>query len=325
MDVLFLMSIFRLYQGFKKSFEDNSVRKTQSLSACFRWDSRLSLREMNQKVKFGRTIGYGDSYLEFLFRHFKLFRLHVILHEAAGAVRAHSGKGPGYWYMIGRGPNSCLLCHVTGLLFCLFVKIFLPSNYNSADFWNSMSLIVLDIELTDKDIVKELGLYFDGSLQGFSFCPPKILKPNKQTTLNTSHLHEFAWSSGKLDYDKFFAVFYDIKVMNAEVFANGLEKCRLLIRLLGQNVENLDDYGWPKIQDLVKTDGSWICSRYPFRHKKAFTVPRGKQRRMENGLCNICKFLYVCIVFVFTTNSILSTRHDFFYSIHFEKSSLRNR
>ena len=55
--------------------------------------------------------------------------------------------------------------------------------------------------------------------------------------------------------------------MNAEVFAKGLEKCRLLTNLLGQNVENLDDYGCPKIQDLVKTDSLWICSSYPFRHK----------------------------------------------------------
>ena len=43
--------------------------------------------------------------------------------------------------------------------------------------------------------------------------------------------------------------------MHAEVFAKNLEKCRLMTTLLGQNVENLDDYGCPKIQDLVKTDG----------------------------------------------------------------------
>ena len=55
--------------------------------------------------------------------------------------------------------------------------------------------------------------------------------------------------------------------MNADVFAKEFEKCRLLTRLLGQNVENLDDYGCPKTQDLVKTDSSWICSSYPFRHK----------------------------------------------------------
>ena len=55
--------------------------------------------------------------------------------------------------------------------------------------------------------------------------------------------------------------------MNAEVFAKGLVTCRLLTRLVGQNVESLDDYGCPKIQDLVKTDSSWICSSYLFRHK----------------------------------------------------------
>ena len=53
------------------------------------------------------------------FRHFKVFRLHAILHDVAGAVRAHCGKRRGYCYMIARGPMSCLLGHVTGLLFCL--------------------------------------------------------------------------------------------------------------------------------------------------------------------------------------------------------------
>ena len=131
-----------------------------------------------------------------------------------------------------------------------------------------MSCIVLDVELTDKNVIKELGLFIDGSIQGFSFCPPKTFKPFKQTSWNTLHLHGLARSSGKLDYEKLFAVFYDIKVMNAEVFAKGLEKRRLLTRFPGQNVENLDDYGCPKIQDLVKTtDSSWICSSYPFRHK----------------------------------------------------------
>ena len=130
-----------------------------------------------------------------------------------------------------------------------------------------MSLIVLDTELTEKKIIKELGLFIDGSLQGFSFCPPKTFKPNKQTTWNISHLNGIAWSSGKLDYEKLFAVFYDIKVMNTEVFAKVLEKCRLLTTFLGQNVENLDDYGCPKIQDLVKGNSLWNCSSYLFRHK----------------------------------------------------------
>ena len=134
MDVLFLMSFFRYYPGLKLSFNYNSACKKLILSACFCCESRLSLRGMDQKIKFGGTIGYGNSYLELLFCHFKKCRLHTILHDADGAVRAHSGKGPGYCYMIGRGPNSCLLDHVTGLLFCLYVKIFLPSSFNSVDF-----------------------------------------------------------------------------------------------------------------------------------------------------------------------------------------------
>ena len=130
-----------------------------------------------------------------------------------------------------------------------------------------MSLIVLDIELIEKTIIKQLGLSIDDSLQGFSFCPPKTFERNKQSSCNTKHLQGIAWSSGKLDYEKLFALFYHIKAMNAEVFAKGLEKCRLLSRLLGQNVENLDDYRCPKVQDLVKTDILWICSSYPFQHK----------------------------------------------------------
>ena len=89
---------------------------------------------MDQKFIFGGTIGYGESYLEFLFRHFKIIRIHAKRHDAAGALRAHNGKGPGYCYMIGRGPNSCLLGHVTGLLVFLYVKIFVPSNFNPVDF-----------------------------------------------------------------------------------------------------------------------------------------------------------------------------------------------
>ena len=82
-DVVLLMSIFRLSPGLKRSFEHNTARKNLFLSACFCGDSTLSLRDMDQKIKFGGTIGYGNSYLEFLFCHFKVFRLHAILHGAA--------------------------------------------------------------------------------------------------------------------------------------------------------------------------------------------------------------------------------------------------
>ena len=108
--------------------------------------------------------------------------------------------------------------------------------------------------------------------------------------------------------------------MNAEVFAKGLEKCRLLTRLLGQNVEILDDYGCPKIQDLVKTDSLWICFNYLFRHKTRLHCAERKAKVYGERAMQHLQFLYVFIVFVFTTELILSTRHGFF--IQFEKLSL---
>ena len=56
--------------------------------------------------------------------------------------------------------------------------------------------------------------------------------------------------------------------------------------------------------------------------KQGFTVPRGKRRCMEIGLCNICKFctsfLYLCLLLI----EIFQLDVIFF---HFEKLSLQNR
>ena len=118
--------------------------------------------------------------------------------------------------------------------------------------------------------------------------------------------------------------------MNAEVSAKELEKCKLLTGLFGQKVQTLDDYGCPKIKIMLEKE-KWAVRVYAlitlYCAKQGFTVPRGKQRCIERVLCNIflCNFLYVFLVFVFTTNLILSTRHDFFYSIqfrNFERSKL---
>ena len=134
MDVLFLVNIFRFYSGLENTYTHNTVRKNLFLSACRVLDNHICLNEMDRKFPYGGLIGYGNSYLDIVFSYSKVFRLHAILHDAAGAVRAHSGKGPGYCYMIGRGPNSCLLGHVTGLFFCLYVKLCCPSIFNFINF-----------------------------------------------------------------------------------------------------------------------------------------------------------------------------------------------
>ena len=86
-----------------------------------------------------------------------------------------TGKGPGYCYMIGRGPNCCFLGHVTGLLFCLYVKIFLPSIFNLIHFRNSMYLIVLDIELTGKNINEELVFLLMVLYMDFHFVHQRLI------------------------------------------------------------------------------------------------------------------------------------------------------
>ena len=53
------------------------------------------LTMVDQKFLHGGKIGYGDSYLDSVLRYSKVFRLHAILHDAAGAVRLKTGKGPG--------------------------------------------------------------------------------------------------------------------------------------------------------------------------------------------------------------------------------------
>ena len=94
----------------------------------------LYVKWTDQKFKFDGTIGYGNSYLEFVFSPLKISRLHAIVHDATGAVQELIGESPGYCYTSGRGPKSCLLDHVTGLLFCFYVKLFLSSIFKSVDF-----------------------------------------------------------------------------------------------------------------------------------------------------------------------------------------------
>ena len=134
MDVIFQVNIFRIYLKTKSKFFHNCIRKKTIPKRVLLSGRDNFLMGDKPKVLHGEKIGYGDSYLDSVFRYTKVFRLHAILHDAAGAVRLQTVKNSGYRYMIGRGLNCCLLGHVTGLLLCLYVKIFLPSIFNLIDF-----------------------------------------------------------------------------------------------------------------------------------------------------------------------------------------------
>ena len=73
--------------------EDREFSPNCLSEICCCLDDKLSLCELDQKVKFAGAIGCGDLNFEFFFRNFKVVRLHAILRYAAGAVRVHKGKG----------------------------------------------------------------------------------------------------------------------------------------------------------------------------------------------------------------------------------------
>ena len=87
------------------------------------------------------------------------------------------GEELDYCYMVERETIACLLGQVTRLLFCLYVKLFLPSNFNSIDCLSSVSCIVLDIELADLNVKKTLGVFIDGYFGITLFVRQKSTNP----------------------------------------------------------------------------------------------------------------------------------------------------
>ena len=67
--------------------------------------------------------------MDYCFANSKIFRLPAILHDSVGSVKCTTKKRPGYCYVAPSLPSSCFLGHVTGLLFCLYVKVFASSVY----------------------------------------------------------------------------------------------------------------------------------------------------------------------------------------------------
>ena len=99
-----------------------------------------------------------------------MFRLNAILHHAPRAVQVNSGKGRGYCYMTERGPNSCFDGHVTELLICFYITLFLLSIFNTAGFRSIISCILLGTALADKNVIKELEVFTDGKILWNSGC-----------------------------------------------------------------------------------------------------------------------------------------------------------
>ena len=114
-----------------------------------------------------------------------------------------------------------------------------------------MFCILLDVELTNNNVIKELAVFIDGKIQGYSFCPPKKYKPRKQAFRCTRNLHGNVWNSGRLEYSRLSNIFP--RAVKGECFAKKQKKAKFKIlgNLLDIGLENLESHGYPKVQDLV--------------------------------------------------------------------------
>ena len=118
-------------------FSKNSRRKNAFLAVCYCLNNEVDIEEINELVPFGGLIGPGNSGLDAWFKHFKIFRLHAIFHDAFGFMRSNFSIGPGYVYALTEKPifaNSMLLGHLTGLSYWCYQSFFHKNEYNRLKF-----------------------------------------------------------------------------------------------------------------------------------------------------------------------------------------------
>ena len=168
--------------------------------------------------------------------------------------------------MLPQLPSSCLLGHITGLFFCLYIKVCHPhifkfqivNHLSIISAKKRMTLVVFDIECLEGTFVKELGIFKDGTVLGYTLLPSNDYKPTFQAKWNTKNLHGINWNNGKVDYSDPPTIIHQHCSPTTKYFAKGLEKCKIL-----------SDFGCPKASKLISNEDTiWECSNYPYRHKK---------------------------------------------------------
>ena len=118
-------------------FPKNTRRKNAFLAVCYSLNKDISLHEINELAIYGGLIGPGNSGLDKFLNRFKLFRLHVIFHDAFGFMKSNYDVGPRYLYALSQKPifvNSMLLGHLTGLVYWFLLKLFSNKEYRKYSF-----------------------------------------------------------------------------------------------------------------------------------------------------------------------------------------------
>ena len=134
-----------------------------------------------------------------------------------------------------------------------FVKRFLPSFFNSVNFWSSRAGIVLDNELADQNNFRELGVFVDGKIQGHSFRPPRNYEPTKQAFWCTKNAQNCV-EQGRLNYSELANNLS--RAVKSEYSAKRTENCKILGNLLDKEAEYWKTIAVLKIKiSLIKKSG----------------------------------------------------------------------
>ena len=124
------------YLSVSSLYPNNSVRLNYFLatSAYFseieRSDSDIALKLR----PYGGIIGIDNSSVDKYLKILKVLRLHAILHDAGGFVYEIYNQGPGYPYMLPWKSSNCFSGHLSGILFCLYIKAFIRQFFI---YWNA--------------------------------------------------------------------------------------------------------------------------------------------------------------------------------------------
>ena len=127
-----LKNIHDKHLSISTSYSEKSVRFNYFLAASeyfneldsFDHDFALKLR------LYGGLIGIDNSSLDKYLKVSKILGLHANLHDAGGFIYEIYKQGPGYSYMLPWKSSNCFSGHLSGILFCLYIKIFHPSIFH---------------------------------------------------------------------------------------------------------------------------------------------------------------------------------------------------
>ena len=125
-----LKNIHEIYKQTKVDYPEHSERFVYFLAACLYLDPEINLEIVLKLRPYGGLIGIDNSSLDTYLKSYNFLRLLAILHDASGFIAEHRQKGPGYSYVLPCPITNAYIGHMTGLMFCLFVKTFKRNLFN---------------------------------------------------------------------------------------------------------------------------------------------------------------------------------------------------